>query len=117
MNEGQGPESTNGVFLRFIVQERQHIHGMLVYDWLLDTARQMNVRGGSALRVIAGYGRHRVLHESHFIELQGELPIEVDFIASEQEAEALLARVRAEKLSLFYVKFPAQFGIAGQGEP
>ncbi|WP_051228800.1 DUF190 domain-containing protein [Paludibacterium yongneupense] len=112
MNEAQGPAAAHGVFLRFFVQEKQRVHGVLVYDWLLDTARQMDIRGGSALRVIAGYGRHRILHESHFIELQGELPIEVDFIASEEEAQHLLTRVKAEQLSLFYVKIPAEFGIA-----
>jgi hypothetical protein len=60
---------------------------------------------------MAGFGRHRVLHESHFFELAGTLTVEVEFIVSDEESKALLALVAAEKIRLFYAHIPASFGV------
>lgn len=96
--------------LQFFIQENRQVHGRLLYEWLLEQARDMGVRGGSAVRAMAGYGRHGRLHEDHFFELGGELPVIVDFVVKEEEADSLLALVSAEKLGLFYVLTPARFG-------
>jgi PII-like signaling protein len=60
---------------------------------------------------MAGFGRHHVLHESHFFELAGTLTVEVEFIVTEDESQKLLALVAAEKIRLFYAHVPARFGI------
>ncbi|MHB1592333.1 MAG: DUF190 domain-containing protein [Sulfuricella sp.] len=31
---------------------------------------------------IAGYGRHGILHEYHFFELAGDLPVMVEFVVN-----------------------------------
>ena len=36
---------------------------------VLEQAKKQGVRGGSAFRAIAGFGRHGILHEEHFFEL------------------------------------------------
>ncbi|MEQ1440101.1 DUF190 domain-containing protein [Fontimonas sp. SYSU GA230001] len=105
--------SIEGVFLRFLVHEnRKHRH-TLVYEWLLQTARRLGIHGGSAYRGIAGFGRHGVLHEQHFWELAGDMPVEIRFVCREAEANRLLDAVEAEQLSIFYVIGPTRFGIAG----
>lgn len=104
----------DGYYLKFFVQENHRLHGRLSYDWLLEQARRLGIRGGSALRAIAGYGRDGKLHESHFFELAGDLPVVVEFVVSGDEAEKLLALLDSEKVSLFYVKYPASFGVTGQ---
>jgi len=101
------------VYLKFFVLESQRHREWLLYDWLLAQAHELGLHGGSAFRAIAGYGRHGVLHEAHFFELAGELPVEVVFIASRDEAERLLARVREAGLSLFYYMMPAESGTTG----
>lgn len=98
------------VYLKFFVLENQRHQDRLVYLWLLAQAHELGLRGGSAFRAIAGYGRHGVLHESHFYELAGELPVEVVFVASREEADRLLARVGEAGLSLFYFMMPAESG-------
>lgn len=103
----------NGVSLRFYMHENRKHRGVLLYEWLLETAKKAGIHGGSAFRAIAGYGRHGVLHEQHFFELAGDLTVEVEFLLSDEQAKALLALLQREKLSVFYAKTPAEFGLAG----
>ena len=100
-----------GICLTFYVHENRRHHHRLTYEWLLEQAEDLGIHGGSAFRSIAGFGRHGVLHEDHFFELAGELPVAVKFVVSEAEADRLLATVKKESLSLFYVRTPARFGI------
>ena len=82
-----------GSFLRFYVHENQRHHQRLVWEWLLEQANALGVRGGSAFRAMAGFGRHHVLHESTFFELAGTLTVEVEFIVTRRGgAEAARAR-------------------------
>ncbi len=100
-----------GSCLKFYIHENRRHHGILLYEWLLERARQLGIQGGSAFRAVAGYGRHGVLHEAHFFELAGDLPIEVQFFVSEDEAGQLLDLVRLEKIQVFYALFEADYGI------
>jgi PII-like signaling protein len=100
-----------GSFLRFYVHEGQRHQHRLVWEWLLEQANALGIRGGSAFRAIAGFGRHHVLHESRFFELAGTLTVEVEFIVNEAEAATLLERVQATGIRLFYAQVPATFGI------
>lgn len=108
-----------GSFLRFYVHEGQRLHGRLVWEWLLEEANRLGIRGGSAFRAMAGFGRHHVLHESRFFELAGTLTVEVEFIVSDEEAQRLLRRLEAEKVRLFYACIPALFGVVNPepGDP
>jgi len=101
----------NGTYLRFYVHENRKHHGMLVYEWLLETAKKSGIHGGSAFRAIAGFGRHGVLHEQHFFELAGDLTVEVEFLLSEEQAETLLGVLRREQVRVFYARVPAEFGV------
>ncbi len=105
-----------GTYLKFYVQEKRRLHGILAYEWLLEKAKSLGIHGGSAFRAIAGYGRHGVMHEDHFFELAGDVPVEVGFAISDDEAERLLALVRSEAVSLFYVKMPIEYGVINGAE-
>jgi uncharacterized protein len=101
----------NGTYLRFYVHENRKHHGILLYEWLLETAKKAGIHGGSAFRAIAGYGRHGVLHEQHFFELAGDLTVEVEFLLTDEEADMLLAALRREQVRIFYAKVAAEFGM------
>jgi PII-like signaling protein len=105
------------VYLKFFVLEAQRIHDRLVYDWLLDQAKDLGLHGGSAFRAVAGYGRHGIRHEAHFFELAGQLPLEVVFVASREDAQRLIDAVGAQDLSLFYYLMPAECGTTGSPDP
>jgi PII-like signaling protein len=101
--------------LRFYMHENRKLHGILLYEWLLENAKKNGVHGGSAFRAIAGYGRHGTLHEQHFFELAGDLPVAVEFLLSADEADAMFTRLGKEKISVFYTRVAAEFGVI-QGE-
>jgi PII-like signaling protein len=61
-----GTAMSNGHFLRFYAREDQRHHHMLLWEWLLQQANKMGIRGGSAFHAMAGFGRHHVLHEQLF---------------------------------------------------
>lgn len=100
----------NGTLLRFYVHENRRHRHRLLYEWLLEQAKQMGIHGGSAFRAIAGYGRHGVLHEEHFFELAGDLTVEIDFAVGDDQAQQLLDLVAAEHISIFYVRMPIEYG-------
>ena len=72
--------------------------------------KQLGIHGGSAFRAIAGFGRHGVLHEEHFFELAGDLTVEIDFAVSDDDAQRLIDRLAAERISIFYVRIPIEYG-------
>jgi len=105
----------DGSFLRFYVHEHDRHHHRLLWEWLLEEANKMGIRGGSAFKAMAGFGRHHLLREARFFELAGEMAIEVEFIVTQEEADRLLTLLHREKLRLFYARIPAQFGVLNSG--
>lgn len=100
-----------GTYLKFYVHENRKHHHILVYEWLLEQARKIGIHGGSAFKAIAGFGRHGVLHEDHFFELAGDLPVEVVFMVSDEEAKQFLELIRNAGLTLFYIRMAAEYGV------
>jgi len=101
------------VYLKFYLTEIQRHNGKVLYEWVLEKAKQMGVPGGSVFRAVAGFGRDGHLHEETFFELGGEMPIQVEFVLSSAHAESLLAIMRDEKLKLPYVSYAVEFGVTG----
>lgn len=100
-----------GSLLKFHVHEGMRHQHQLAWEWLLEQANKMGIRGGSAFRAMAGFGRHHALHEERFFELAGTVSVEVEFIVTDEEAKKLIALVHDEKIRLFYTLIPAQFGV------
>jgi PII-like signaling protein len=111
MNLGRTP--VTGSYLRFYVHENDRLHGRMVWEWLLEEANRQGIRGGSAFKAMAGFGRHHTLHESRFFELAGSTAVEVEFIVNDEEAAQLLALLERENIRLFYARIPATFGFSG----
>jgi PII-like signaling protein len=103
----------DGSYLRLYVHENDRVDGRPAWEWLLVQANALGVRGGSAFRAMAGFGRHRTLHEERFFELAGSVTVELDFIVTEDEARQLCELVAQAKLRVFHARVPAQFGLLG----
>ena len=102
-----------GCHLQFYVAEKHKHQHRLTYEWLLEEARRFGLQGGCAFRALAGFGRHGRLHEEHFIELAGDLPVAVGFVLAPEEADRFLAHVADQGLDLFYLRQPVQAGFTG----
>lgn len=99
-----------GTLLRFYVHENRKHHHIALFEWLLEQAKKIGIRGGSAFRAVAGFGRHGILHEEHFFDLAADMTIEVEFVVNDEQAEQLLELLRKERVSIFYARVPAEFG-------
>lgn len=102
---------STGTSLKFYLPEKRRHGSVLAYEWLLQRAVRLGLHGGSAFRAVAGFGRHRQMHEQHFFELAGDTPIEVIFIVDDDEERRLLDAVEAEGLQAFFVRQPVEYGV------
>lgn len=104
-----------GICLKLYTYEFQKHQGILLHEWLLEFARKSGLHGGSAFRAVAGFGRHGVMHEEHFYELASNVPVEVVFLITDEEAERFLGLLKNEKINFFYAKIPAEYGAINNG--
>jgi uncharacterized protein len=100
-----------GSFLRFYVHENHQHQGRPVWEWLLVQANKRGIRGGSAFKAMAGFGRHHVLHESNLFKFDGALTVEIEFLLTDQEAQDLLALLQQHRIRLFYAQVPALYDV------
>lgn len=104
----------DGVYLRFFMHANARHDGTLLYEWILEQARKEKLGGGSVFRAVAGFGRHGVLHEEHFLELGGDLPLKLEFLLRPSEADTLLDIVRASGAELVYARSASEIGVIRQ---
>jgi len=102
----------NGYQITFFTQQGRRIHGQPVGEWLIKLARELGLQGATLQAADEGLGHSGKIHSAHFFELTDQ-PIEVVTIVSAEESERLFARLASEKLRLFYVKVPVEFGTLG----
>lgn len=86
-----------GCLLRVYLHESQRCHRRLAWEWLLDQANQMGIRGGSAFKAMGGFGHHHHLQEAKFYELAGDLGVMVS-TWSPSKLQALVALLRQERI-------------------
>jgi PII-like signaling protein len=101
----------NATLLRFHVPENERHEGVLLWEWLLRQAAELGARGGTAMRPIAAFGRHHVLHEQKFFELAGDLTVQVEVLVSAEQSRELLQRVTRTRQRLAYTAYPAEIGV------
>lgn len=101
----------HGVHLTFYCHSRTRHDGLLLSEWLLEQAKKHNLGGGSVFRAISGFGRHGVLHEEQFFELTDDLPVKVEFLLLEEQAEMLLQLVREANVDATYARYATSFAV------
>jgi PII-like signaling protein len=69
-----------GLCLTIYIQEFRKHKGILLYEWLLEKAKSIGIKGGTAFRGMRGFGRKGILYEEHFYQLASNLPIKLMFI-------------------------------------
>jgi uncharacterized protein len=98
----------------FTQQDRKHA-GKPLGEWLVHLAKEMGLRGATLMAAAQGFGLSGKMHSAHFFDLADQ-PQEVLMTATEEQAKALFARIRAagvEGTTLFYVKTAVEFGVVG----
>ena len=103
----------NGYQITFFTNQDRRHHGKPLADWLIHLAIELGLPGATMIAATEGYGRDGRLHSVHFFEL-AEQPLEVQMIATMEDADRLFARLKEEKVHLFYIKAPVEFGTLGE---
>ena len=102
-----------GVSLRFYLCDERSKPGALMYERLLERAKNIGIPAASAFRAVAGYGRHGQTRETHFNELPGDQPILVEFLLSEEDANHLMDSLATEPVAITYARSFVEFGLVG----
>ncbi len=102
-----------GYQLTFLTQQnRSHDHQPLA-EWLLQAAKRLGIRGATLIAAAEGLGHDQRIHSARFFDLADQ-PQEILMVVSEAEADALFALIAQEKVKVFYVKTPVEFGTTGE---
>jgi PII-like signaling protein len=96
----------------FTQQDRRHQHKPMA-EWLMLAARDLGLRGATIMAANEGYGQHRRIHSAHFFELADQ-PQEIVMALTEEETTRLFDFLKSERVHLFYVKTPVEFGVLGE---
>lgn len=103
----------HGYQLTFFTQQSRKHNGLPLGEWLLQEARKLGIRGATLTAANQGFGHDGKLHSAHFFELSDQ-PIEVIMALSEADAERMFARLHEEKINIFFVKTPIEYGMSGE---
>ena len=101
----------HGVHLTFSCHSRTRHDGLLLSERLLEQAKKDKLGGGSVFRAISGFGRHGVLHQEQFFELADDLPVKIEFLLLEEQAEMLLQLAREANVDATYARYGTSFAV------
>ena len=93
----------------FTQQDRKHGH-LPLGEWLVQEARDLGMGGATLITASEGFGHSGRLHSANFFELADQ-PIEVTMALSESDTARFFQRLREEKINVFYIKTPIEFGM------
>jgi PII-like signaling protein len=99
----------DGYQLTFFTQQDHKHRGKPLAHWLVEEARAMGIGGATLVPAAEGFGHHRRIHSAHFIELADQ-PVEVMMAVTADEARQLFEKLKVEKVKIFYIKTPVEFG-------
>ena len=79
-----------GSLLRLFIGESDRHGGMLLYEWIVRTAREQGLAGATVLRGLEGFGARSRVRTAKILELSTDLPIIVEIVDTPEKIEAFL---------------------------
>ena len=79
-----------GSLLRLFIGESDRHAGMLLYEWIVRTAREHGLAGATVLRGLEGFGARSRVRTAKILELSTDLPIIVEIVDTPEKVEAFL---------------------------
>ncbi len=102
-----------GLQINFFTQQDCRPGHTPMAEWLLLEARKLGLNGGTLMGTGEVFAHDSKLHSAHFFELADQ-PLEVTFAVNEAHVGRLFERLRDEKVDVFYVKPPIEFGMTSE---
>jgi PII-like signaling protein len=85
----------DGYLLRIFIGESDRHDGMLLYEWIVRTAKERGLAGATVLRGLEGFGARSRIHTARILDLSTDLPIVVEIVDTLDKIEAFLPTVDA----------------------
>ncbi len=80
----------NGTLLRIFIGETDRYKGKLLYEAIIQKARELNLAGATVFRGILGFGAHSRLHSAKFLRLSEDEPIVIEIVDTREKIETLI---------------------------
>ncbi len=106
----------HGHQITFFTQQDRMQGQQPLAQWLVDEARRLGLRGEPLNGAIEGLGHDGAIHTINMFDLSDQ-PVQVTLVVTHEEERRLFAHLLERRVSLFYVKVPAQFGTLGDVSP
>jgi PII-like signaling protein len=81
------------VLMRIFIGESDQWERRPLYAALLELFRSRGLSGATALKGVAGFGPHSILHKAGILRLSADLPVIIEVIDDEERLEAVLPEV------------------------
>jgi uncharacterized protein len=82
-----------GYLLRIFIGESDRHAGMLLYEWIVRTAKEKGLAGATVLRGLEGFGARSRIHTARILDLSTDLPIVVEVVDTLDKIEAFLPTI------------------------
>jgi len=79
--------------LRIYIGESDRYRGKPLYMYLLELFRKRGLKGATAIRGIAGYGSHSMIHTTGVLRLSEDLPVIVEAVDEEDAIKSVINEV------------------------
>jgi PII-like signaling protein len=76
------------------------IGSKLMYQHLVELARDKGIKGATVFRGIMGYGASSTIHSSRFWELTEKLPVVIEFIDETAKLEVFYTQIEEDLLNM-----------------
>ena len=86
---------SEGSLLRIFIGESDRHGGMLLYEWIVRTAREHGLAGATVLRGVEGFGARSRVRTAKILDLSTDLPIVVEIVDTLEKIEEFLPVVDA----------------------
>jgi PII-like signaling protein len=87
---------SEGSLLRIFIGESDRHAGMLLYEWIVRTAREQGLAGATVLRGIEGFGAQSRVRTAKILELSTDLPIVVEIVDTAEKIDAFLPVIESK---------------------
>lgn len=105
----------NGYQVTFFTQQDRRHQGRRIYDWLMEAAKTLGIRGATSVAGTDGVDHEGKRHSASFFELADQ-PLEITLAMNDEQTKRLFALLEQEKVNLFYAKTAVEFGTVGPSD-
>jgi len=85
-----------GYLLRIFIGESDRHDGKLLYEWIVQKAREEGLAGATVMRGMMGFGAHSRMHTFKIERLSQDLPIVIEMVDTREKLEKFLSLIDNE---------------------